>query len=102
MTTLTVIAGGMDTGKSLIAEALVAFRPGMVMVARDHVRAMMNTTDEAAVTGETWNIARIALREGRNVIAVGWNLLPSDREGWAAVAAETGAALRWVVVSVGA
>ena len=37
---LTVIAGGPDTGKSLLAEALVAYR-GQAMVARDHVRALL-------------------------------------------------------------
>jgi 2-phosphoglycerate kinase len=37
---LTVIAGGPETGKSLIAVALVAYR-GQAMIARDHVRKIL-------------------------------------------------------------
>jgi predicted kinase len=95
---LTVIAGGPDTGKSLLAEALVAFR-GQTMIARDHVRALLqHPVDEWLVTLVTFAMAREVLWAGYSVCAVGWNLEPSDRVGWLAVARETGADCRWVQV----
>jgi predicted kinase len=95
---LTVIAGGPDTGKSLLAEALVAFR-SQTMIARDHVRALLqHPVDERLVTLVTFAMAREVLRAGHSVCAVGWNLEPSDRTGWLAVAREAGADCRWVQV----
>ncbi|WP_338661763.1 AAA family ATPase [Pararoseomonas sp. SCSIO 73927] len=98
---LTVIAGGPDTGKSLIAEALVAYR-GQAMIARDHVRALLqHQVDEWLITLTTFAMARELLRAGISVCAVGWNLEPDDRAGWTAVARETGADCRWVQVEAG-
>ncbi|WP_424138178.1 AAA family ATPase [Roseomonas chloroacetimidivorans] len=99
---LTVIAGGPDTGKSLIAEALVAYR-GQAMIARDHVRDLLrHPVDEWHITLATFGMARELLRAGVSVCAVGWNLEPADRAGWLAVARETGADCRWVQVEVAA
>jgi hypothetical protein len=97
---LTVVAGGADTGKSLIAEALVAYR-GQAMIARDHVRELLrHPVDEGAVTLATFAMARALLHCGLPVCAVGWNLEPEDRAGWLAVARETGADCRWVQVEM--
>ena len=93
---LTVIAGGADTGKSLIAEALVAFR-GQPMIARDHVRELLrHQVDEWLITRATFAMAEEILAAGSSCVAVGWNLDPADRAGWLAVAARTGAVMRWV------
>jgi predicted kinase len=97
---LTVVAGGADTGKSLIAEALVTYR-GQVMIARDHVRALLrHPADEWTITLATFGMARELLRAGLDVCTVGWNLEPGDRAGWLAVARETGAECRWVQVEM--
>ncbi|MBP0492099.1 AAA family ATPase [Pararoseomonas indoligenes] len=98
---LTVIAGGPDTGKSLIAEALVAYR-GQVMIARDHVRSLLqHPVEEWLVTLTTFAMAREILRAGVSVCAVGWNLEPDDRTTWFEVARESGADCRWVQVEAG-
>lgn len=98
MPLLTVIAGGPDAGKSLIAEALVAYR-GQAMVARDHVRSLLqHEVEKGVLTLATFGLARSLLHAGLDVCAVGWNLEPQDREGWLAVAAEAGASCRWVQI----
>lgn len=95
---LTVISGGADTGKSLIAELLVREK-GYAMVARDHVRAALTAPlDEWQITLATFGMARALLQAGVNVCAVGWNLEPADRSGWQDVARDTGAGMRWVHV----
>ena len=97
---LTVIAGGPETGKSLIAVALVAYR-GQAMIARDHVRKILrHPVDEGHLTLATFGMARELLHAGVSVCAVGWNLEHADREGWLAVTRDTGATCRWVQVEV--
>ncbi|MBP0492183.1 hypothetical protein [Roseomonas indoligenes] len=98
---LTVIAGGPETGKSLIAEALVAYR-GQAMIARDHVRSLLqHQVDEWVVTLTTFAMARTLLQADVSVCAVGWNLEADDRAGWRELARETGADCRWVQVEAG-
>jgi predicted kinase len=93
---LTVISGGPDTGKSLIAELLVKEK-GCAMVARDLVRPTFGVAvDEGIITQTLAAMARTLLQAGHDVCTVSWNLLPSDRALWLRIAAETGAACRWV------
>lgn len=102
LATLTVLSGGPDTGKSLIAEALVAYRPCR-MVTRDETRAILEAVqggspDEWTVTLATAQAARVTLLAGRDCVAVGQNLEASDQDLWTSLARETGARLRWVKV----
>jgi predicted kinase len=96
---LTVISGGANTGKSLYGE-LLARHQNAVLICRDHVRAMLRATQgdlsELSATLATFAIARDELGNGRNVVAVGWNLDPVDREGWLGVAGKAQARFRWV------
>lgn len=93
---LTVIAGGPDTGKSLVAELLVREK-GYTLVARDTIRAaLINPPDEWAITLMMVEMAQVALEAGRSVLTVSQNLDPADRKRWTDLAEANRVPLRWI------
>lgn len=93
---LTVIAGGADTGKSLVAEAM-AREKGWPIVARDPIRASFRApVDEAIITAGMAALVETMLLAGLSVITVSWNHLPSDEQLWLDVAQRCGVPCRWI------
>lgn len=94
---LVVIAGPANSGKMPLAQELLSATPQPVLLHRDLVRqALVTPVDEWVLTLCTAAAARPLLQSGHNVVAVGWNMEPADRELWESVSEETDSEFIWL------